>query len=100
MSQIDYKDLFLSSSEKRILKRFSHIKHIPKSIHDNPKYNFLFKYYLLDYADSTHSSYRLSDKAHFLIRYELKDKWRFMIPVLISVFALILSIISILLQLY
>lgn len=95
----NYKDIYLSFSEKIILRRFSHKKTISTSIKNNPKYNFLFKYYFLTYTDVSHSYYCLSDKANFWLRYNRKDSLRFFIPVSISVFALILSIISILLQL-
>ena len=74
------------------------MKQIPKSIQNEPKYKFLFNYYFLEYFDNTYSSYKLSNKAYFWIRYNRKDTWRFAIPVIISILALIISIISILLQ--
>lgn len=90
----DYKDLEFSKAEKGILKSFSNNRRIPLSIKGNPKYAFLFKYYLLDYSDHSHQFYCLSDKARFYLRYNRKDHFRFWFPVVLSILAIIISIVA------
>ena len=89
-----YKDLELSHAELRILKRLRNKRRIPRSIKERPEYRFLFKYYLIEFADREHQYYSLSDKGRFLLRYRTKDRFRFWFPVVLSILALLISIVS------
>ena len=85
-----FKDLELSRSQYLILKRISFMKRIKCSTVDSSsKYNFLIRYSLIDYSDQTHLYYSLSDKAKFLLRYRRKERFRFWLPVIISIVALL-----------
>lgn len=94
----DYKDLMFSRSEIKILKNIQKNGKISKSeVHDpkNDQYLYLLKYKMLDYCKNDYKCYCLSDKAKMFLRYRLNEKLRFWIPIIISILALIISIVSI-----
>ncbi len=93
---IPFSELKLSKHEIRILKQIRRKGSIPRNkIDHNPKYLFLLKYFLIDYADTMHENYKLSDKAQMYLRYKKNDDFRFWFPNIISVIALIISIVAI-----
>ena len=72
----NYKDLELSSSQIRLLKKIKLLRKVSrkeiekcKTDDSHNRYNFLFKYSLIDYADREHQFYTLSDKALMYLRY-------------------------------
>lgn len=84
-----HKDLDLSFSQNLILLRIKYFK-IPKAVvYANPKYKFLRKYYLVDYHPTDHTCLTLSDKGKMYLRFKRKDRFRFWIPVAISIVALL-----------
>ncbi len=96
-----YTDLKLSPEQIRILKNIKRKGCVPgENIKKDQqgKYNFLFKYHLIDYFDSSHQYYCLSDKAIMLLLYRNESNLRFYLPIVISVIAIIISIISLLKQ--
>lgn len=91
-----FTQLQLGPSQVKILKRIRRKKSISKAkVDGNPEYDFLRKYSLIDYADPEHLHYKLSDKAQMYLRYKKSDDFRFWFPNIISVIALIISIIAI-----
>lgn len=90
-------ELELSASQIRILKMIRNRGSIPISKvkkHQNKKYKFLFYYSLLDLNPDNHNEYCLSLKAENYLRYRKKQTIKFYVPLLISVLALFVSIIS------
>ncbi len=88
-----YKDLELSSAERRILRNV--LKHkIHRSKQRNPKYEFLFYYSLVTNIPGDPEHYSISYKGRFYLRYYRKDKFRFWFPVAISLVALAFSAVS------
>lgn len=96
-----YTDLKLSPEQIRILKSIKRKGCISRENIEKDKkgkYNFLFKYHLIDYSDSSHKYFSLSDKAIMLLRYRNESNLRFYLPIVLSVIAIIISIISLLKQ--
>lgn len=93
-----FKDYAFSRSEIKILKSIKRNGKILKTEVDkfkNDKYNFLLYYNLLDYYKPNYKYYCLNNKAKMYLNYRRKEIIKFCIPTIISIFALIISIISI-----
>lgn len=98
---MSYTDLKLSSNQIRILKDIKRKVLVPIETIEKEKqgkYKFLYKYHLIDYSDSSHKFYSLSDKAIMLLRYRNESNLRFYLPIVLSVVAIIISIVSLLKQ--
>lgn len=95
---MNYKDIELSKSQTKLLKKLSKKTYIPKSIKDNPSNKFLTYYSFLEYYPHDHNYFVLSDNAHFYLRYRHKDKFRFWFPVILSIIALLISVLSLLIS--
>lgn len=92
-----YKDLELSKKQIRILKSIKLYGYIDKDKiykYQNTKYRFLMKYSLIEQDYNNYKHFVLSDRGEMLLRYRNKDRIRFWVPIVISVFALIISIIA------
>lgn len=90
-------ELELSASQIQILKAIQHKGSVPKSEiqkHQQSRYKFLFYYSLLDNCPNNYNEYCLSLKAENYLRYKSKQNLKFCIPLIISILALGVSIIS------
>lgn len=93
-----HKDLILDKSEVRILKSLYKGNKLLKQDVDykfKEKYSFLLRYHLIDYSPDS-KYYCISKKGKMFLLYRRKEKIRFWVPIIISVIALILSVVSIL----
>ena len=96
-----YTDLKFTKSQIRILKRFRRMGKVPVEVvekHKNGKYKFLYKYSLIDYADKSRQYFALSDKGVMFLLYHGESKYRFYLSTILSVVAIIISIIALLKQ--
>lgn len=92
-----HKDLILDKSEVRILRSLYKGNKLLKQDVDykfKEKYSFLLRYHLIDYSPDP-KYYCISKKGKMFLLYRRK-KIRFWVPIIISVIALILSVVSIL----
>lgn len=83
-----YKDLEFSLRQNMILLRLKCFKMRRGKVYLNPRYTFLRKYGLVETCDLSGEYVTLSDKGLMYLRYRRKDKFRFWIPVIISIVAL------------
>lgn len=83
-----YKDLEFSSRQNMILLRLKYFKMKKSKAYLKPRYVFLRKYGLVESRDLNGEYVTLSDKGRMYLRYRRKDKFRFWIPVIISIVAL------------
>lgn len=93
-----HKDLILDKSEVRILSSLYKGNKLLKQDVDykfKEKYSFLLRYHLIDYSPDP-KYYCISKKGKMFLLYRRKEKIRFWVPIIISVIALILSVVSIL----
>lgn len=93
-----HKDLILDKSEVRILRSLYKGNKLLKQDVDykfKEKYSFLLRYHLIDYSPDL-KYYCISKKGKMFLLYRKKEKIRFWVPIIISVIALILSVVSIL----
>lgn len=94
-----HKDLILDKSEVRILRSLYKGNKLLRQDVDykfKEKYSFLTTYHLVDYCSSNPKYYCISQKGKMYLLYRKNEKIRFWVPIIISVIALILSVISIL----
>lgn len=84
-----YKDLELSFHELLILCYIKVFRIKRTFLNTKPRYSFLIKYSLVDYWPKDHQYYIINDKGKMLLRYRRKDRFRFWIPVIISIVALL-----------
>lgn len=92
-----YTDLRFSHNQLNILREIKIRNTVPRKHIDKKretKYAFLFKYHLIDYADKTQTTYKLSDKAQMLLRYNFERKYQYWISIALSASALAISIIA------
>lgn len=93
-----FTDYAFSKSEIKILKSIKRNGKILKSEVDNTqndKYIFLLYYNLLERYSPDYKYYCLNNKAKMYLNYRRKEIIKFCIPTIISVIALIISIVSI-----
>lgn len=93
-----FTDYAFSKSEIKILKSIKRNGKILKTEVDkfkNDKYNFLLYYSLLDHYKPDYKYYCLNNKAKMYLTYHREEKIKFFVPLIISVAALIISIVSI-----
>lgn len=83
-----YKDLEFSFFQNMILLRLKYFKMKKNTLYNNPRYNFLQKYALIEYHEPNRDYITLNDKGLMYLRFKRKDKFRFWIPVIISIIAL------------
>lgn len=96
-----HKELDLSLSQIKILRMIKRKGKITKEEvikYKNDKYKFLFYYSLLDNCSDDSASFCLSPKAEAYLRFRRKDKYRFYLPLIISIAALIISVIALIKQ--
>ena len=84
-----YKDLEFSFSQRLILLRVKYIKIKRSTVNSRPRYKFLRIYSLVDYYPKNHNYFVLSEKGKMYLRFRRKDNFRFWIPVIISILALL-----------
>lgn len=93
-----FKDYAFSKSEIKILKSIKRNGKILKTEVNNPKndkYKFLLYYNLLEHYSPDYKYYCLNNKAKMYLNYRRKEIIKFCIPTIISIIALIISIVSI-----
>lgn len=96
-----HQEMDLSITQVQILRNIKLMGKISREkVHEQKrgKYRFLFYYDLLDKHPTEIGAYCLSPKAESYLRYRRKDRLRFYLPILISVFALIISVVALLKQ--
>ena len=96
-----YIELRFTKQQIRILKNIRRKRKIPVEQiekHKFEKYRFLYKYALIDYSDASHKYYSLSDKGNMILLYRKESRYRFYLPLFLSVIAIIISIIALLKQ--
>lgn len=86
-------ELVLSHSQDRIIKSLYKGKSIPAHKIRQTEYCFLAYYSLVKYDNN---SYIISEKGKQYVLTHHKDKFRFWFPTMISIIALIISVISLL----
>ena len=83
-----YKDLEFSLGQNLILLRLKYFKMRRSKVYLNSRYTFLRKYSLVVSCAPYGEYVTLSDKGRMYLRYRRKDKFRYWIPVVISIVAL------------
>lgn len=81
-----YKDLEFSLKENLTLIRIKYFKMKKATVFAHSKYDFLRRYSLIEYSGNY---VILSDKALMYLRFKRKDRFRFWLPVIISIIALL-----------
>lgn len=84
-----YKDLELSFLQRLTLLRLKYRKINKNKVYANHKYDFLRKYNLTDYHPKNNNYLILSEKGKMYLRFRRKDNFRFWIPIIISMIALL-----------
>lgn len=93
-----YQELRFSHSQIRILKRLKRLGEINRlkiENHKNDKYAFLYKYNLIEYNEN-HTAFKLSDKGCMCVNRRRESLIRFYLPLIISIIAIVISIIALL----
>lgn len=83
-----HKDLDFSILQNLMLLKIKYFGISKNTVYSNPDYNFLRSYSLLDYSREDPSRFKLSEKGKMYLRHKRKDRFRFWIPVAISIIAL------------
>ena len=83
-----HRDLDFSFWQGLIMLRVKYFKLSKKLAHQKHRYHFLIQYSLIDYHHKNHDYYALNEKAKMYLRYKVKDRIRFWVPVIISIIAL------------
>ena len=83
-----YKDLEFSTHQNIILLRLKYFKMKKSKVYSSQRYDFLRKYALIESLDLNGECITLNDKGLMYLRYRRKDKFRFWIPIIISIAAL------------
>lgn len=83
-----HKDLEFSVFQNLLLLKIRYFGISRNSIQSKPKYKFLRYYSLLDYSPRFYSRYTLNEKGKMYLRYKRRSKFKFWIPVIISIIAL------------
>lgn len=83
-----HKDLEFSFLQNMLLLRIKFFEISQKTAKTNQNYQFLFTYSLIEKSRKHPERFALSEKARMYIRYQRRNKFRFWIPVIISIIAL------------
>lgn len=83
-----YKDLEFSLLQNLLILKIRYLGISKSAVQNNPKYKFLRCYSLVDYHSKNNSRLVLNEKGRMYLRHKRRSKFRFWIPVLISIIAL------------
>lgn len=86
--EISHKDLELSFHQNFILRKIRIFGVSQKSIWDNQNLKFLREFRLIERIPNSSDRYTLNEKAKMYLRYKFRSKFKFWIPVIISIVAL------------
>lgn len=83
-----HKDLEFSFLQNMLLLRIKFVGISKRAVQANQNYQFLLRYSLIENSGKHPERFILTEKAHMYIRYQRRSKFRFWIPVIISIIAL------------
>lgn len=86
--EVSHKDLELSFFQYLTLTRIRFFGISENLAWFTPRYKFLREYKLIEHSSRFPSRFVLSEKAKMYLRHKQRDRFRFWIPVVISIFAL------------
>ena len=86
-----FNELELSISEHLLLIRIKFTGVYKETVRQKPRYQFLCKFSLVDSSPKNFKKYVISDKGNMYLRYKRRSSFRFWIPVIISILALLSS---------
>lgn len=90
---LSLQEISLSKSQIKMLKKLFNESEIPYSEIKKDKYSSLEYYSLITVSNS---KYRITEKGKSYLRHIRKENFRFWIPIIISIAALIVSVIALL----
>lgn len=86
-----FNELELSIYEHLLLIRIKFTGVYKETVRQKPRYQFLCKFSLVDSSPKNFKKYVISDKGNMYLRYKRRSSFRFWIPVIISILALLSS---------
>lgn len=86
-----FTELELSIYEHLLLIRIKFTGVYKQTIRQKPRYQFLCKFSLVDNNPKNINKYVISDKGKMYLRYKRRSAFRFWIPVIVSILALLSS---------
>lgn len=85
---VSHKDLIFSFRQNMILRKINLFGVSQQALWDNKNLQFLRQYKLLERIPNSADRYTLNEKARMYLRYKSQNRFRFWIPVIISIVAL------------
>ena len=85
---VSHKDLIFSFRQNMILRKINLFGVSQQALWHNKNLQFLRQYKLLERIPNSADRYTLSEKARMYLRYKSQNRFRFWIPVIISIVAL------------
>lgn len=85
---ISHRDLDLSLFQHLLLLKVKYLGISKDKVYSNSNYHFLRDQFLVNYSPKNRNRLILTEKAKMYLRYKRRDRFRFWIPVIISIIAL------------